>query len=180
MKILHLVSYYKPAWKLGGPVHSVSNLCEGLAALGAEVEVFTSNAAGQSNRLDVPIGKPSMVDGVRVTYLRQTGPWRYFFAPALPFLLRKRLHDFDLVHVTAFFTFFQVGSAFITLGSGIPLVLSPRGSLMPHAMRWGMLKKKAYLGLIEGPITRRYDSIHCTTEMERESVLSIFPMCRHL
>jgi glycosyltransferase involved in cell wall biosynthesis len=153
----------------------MSNLCEGLSALGAEVEVFTSDAAGYGDRLDVPIGKPCMVDGVSVTYLWQTGPSKYFWAPALPFLLRRRLHDFDLVHVTAFFTFFQLGSALITLRSGLPLVLSPRGSLMPYAMECRALKKQVYLGLIERPITRNYDAIHCATEMERQSVLKYFP-----
>jgi glycosyltransferase involved in cell wall biosynthesis len=115
------------------------------------------------------------VDGVTVTYLRQTGPWRYFCAPDLPFLLRKRLHDFDLAHITAFFTFFQVGSAIVTRRAGIPVVVSPSGSLMPYAMECGALKKRVYLGLIDGPITRKCDAIHCATEMEKQAVQKYFP-----
>jgi glycosyltransferase involved in cell wall biosynthesis len=174
MRVLHLSSY-KPAWKLGGPVNSVSRLCEGLAALGVDVEVISTDNAGGGTRLDVPLGRPCDVDGVKVTYLKEIGPSMYYFAPQLPFVLHQMLDKFDILHISAFWTFFQVGSAFGRLGSKIPVVLSPRGALMPYAMGCRGLKKQVYLGLIERPITRKYDAIHCTTEMEREAVRKYFP-----
>ncbi|MEB3333644.1 MAG: hypothetical protein VKP70_01520, partial [Cyanobacteriota bacterium] len=44
MRLLHFLPVYAPAWQFGGPVLSVSRLCEGLARLGVEVEVITTNA----------------------------------------------------------------------------------------------------------------------------------------
>ncbi|MFM1799724.1 MAG: hypothetical protein RLZZ117_2002, partial [Cyanobacteriota bacterium] len=39
MRVLHFLPVYAPAWQFGGPVLSVSRLCEGLAAQGVEVRV---------------------------------------------------------------------------------------------------------------------------------------------
>ena len=52
MRLLHFLPVYAPAWQFGGPVLSVSRLCEGLAAAGAEVEVM----AGQPNGVNINEG----------------------------------------------------------------------------------------------------------------------------
>ena len=178
MRVLHLVSFYKPAWKLGGPVHSVSRLCEGLSQLGADVDVFTSDSAGFSGKLDVEVGKPSDVDGVRVTYLRTLGYWRFFYTPDLLSLLKKRVREFDIVHVTGSFTFFQLAWRITILRKTIPFVVSPRGSFMTNAMQRGVLKrlkKEAFLKVVESPVITLASAVHCVTEMERKAVEAHFP-----
>ena len=44
MQILHFLPVYVPAWQFGGPILSVSRLCEGLVSQGAQVRVITTNA----------------------------------------------------------------------------------------------------------------------------------------
>ena len=44
MKILHIVSSYWPAFKMGGPIKSVHELNKWLVKKGVEVTVYTTNA----------------------------------------------------------------------------------------------------------------------------------------
>jgi len=53
MKVVGVIPYYKPAYSLGGPVASNSDLLEGLVRLGVSVTVLTTNADGEGE-LDVP------------------------------------------------------------------------------------------------------------------------------
>ena len=39
MRILHAMPVYAPAWQFGGPVLSVSRLCEGLAQQGVDTDI---------------------------------------------------------------------------------------------------------------------------------------------
>ena len=64
--------YYKPATVYGGPVRSVSALCEGLMKAGAQVTVLTTNANG-AEALTVTTGQPVNVDGVPVYYYPRLG-----------------------------------------------------------------------------------------------------------
>ena len=86
LRVLCVTGYYKPAYVYGGPVRSVSELCEGLAQAGADVTVFTSDANGPGQRLDVPKEQPIDVNGVQVTYYPASWPAASlmpFYAPAL-------------------------------------------------------------------------------------------------
>lgn len=174
LRILHLSSY-KPALNLGGPVQSVSRLCEGLVEAGAAVEVFAPDTGGRNGRLDVPLGIPCDVDGVRVTYLKTYGPWRFYCAPDLIRMLSKRGREFDLIHVSAFFSFFHICPLMAPSVSGVPVVLSPRGSLMPNALEVGRFKKAAYSALIERPLLRKCTAVHCTSDQERIAVEKHMP-----
>ncbi|MBI5249957.1 MAG: glycosyltransferase [Desulfomonile tiedjei] len=151
-------------------MQSVSRLCEGLAEVGARVEVVAPDTGGRNGRLDVPIGVPCDVDGIRVTYLKTYGPWRFYCAPELVRMLFKRGREFDLIHVSAFFSFFHIGPLLTPGISGTPIVLSPRGSLMPNALERGKFKKAAYSALIERPLLRKYTAVHCASDQERIAV----------
>ncbi len=178
MRVLHLIPYYKPAWKLGGPVRSVSLLCEGLADLGVQVEVLTTNAAGGRDRLDVEVGRSHCLDGVHVTYLHHQRPERYYFTPRLRSLIRQRLDEFDIIHRTGVFTFFNIAASYFPRRARVPFVVSPRGSFMPNAMRRHMvkhLKKAVYARLIERHVVGRAAAVHCTTDMELRALREFFP-----
>ncbi|AFM22774.1 glycosyltransferase [Desulfomonile tiedjei] len=178
MKILYLAPYYKPAWKLGGPVFAVSGLCESLIRLGHDVEVFTTDIGGKNERLRVSPGVPCNIDSVKVTYLRGQGYWRFFFAPSLISLLKQRVPEFDLVHISGTFTFFHMAWALCLRNTQIPFVVSPRGAFMSNAMKREFLKnikKELYRVLVESRVLERASGVHCMTEMEEKAVLRYFP-----
>ncbi len=67
MNILHVTSYYEPAYGFGGDVRAVSDMCKTLATLGCDVSVFATDAAPQG-RLQVAPLRPQNRSGVMVTY----------------------------------------------------------------------------------------------------------------
>ena len=68
MKVLHLVSFYTPAFQGGGPILSIHNLNKWLVKKGVQVTVFTTNLDGASGNLNVPLSQPVDIDGVIVWY----------------------------------------------------------------------------------------------------------------
>jgi hypothetical protein len=69
LRILHISPYYLPDVAFGGPVFSVSALCEALAAKGAEVTVFTIGYF-PGNQI---YPKTELLNGVKVKYFK--GDW---------------------------------------------------------------------------------------------------------
>ena len=65
MRVLHFLPVYAPAWQFGGPVLSVSRLCEGLAAEGVAVRVLTTDA-GLPEETPPPEGSIRWRNGVEV------------------------------------------------------------------------------------------------------------------
>ncbi len=102
MKILHVVPSYFPAVRYGGPIYSVHGLAAAQAALGHEVEVFTTNADG-AGVSDVPLGVPVDLDGVAITYFQVGWPRRLYRAPSLGKAARRRIATFDVVHTHSVF-----------------------------------------------------------------------------
>ena len=94
MHILYIAPGYKPAYRLGGPIWSISALAEGMAARGHHVTVFATNGDADQD-LDVPTDRPVIVDGVSVRYFRRTEPFRQY----VPWL--KVLEPVDRIPVHA-------------------------------------------------------------------------------
>lgn len=61
---------YKPAYRIGGPILSVSALAEKLVEKGHNVTVFTTNS-NQSEDLDITTDCPHQVNGVEVWYFKR-------------------------------------------------------------------------------------------------------------
>ena len=98
MRIVHAVPVYAPAWQFGGPVLSVSRLCEALARSGHEVRVITTNAG-----ITLPedsLGKPMMRNGVEVTYFPKDQNKRIIYSSALEALLPEVLIGADICHLS--------------------------------------------------------------------------------
>src|SRR5262245_12923475 len=96
MRIIFTVHGYKPAWRVGAPITSVSSLAEGLVRRGHEVTVLTSNS-NLDQDLEVPTNTPIDVDGVRVFYfdrsepLKQLFPGVSYFAKSMGYLYSSRM-----------------------------------------------------------------------------------------
>ena len=164
MKILHYIPTYAPAWKWGGPVRSVSGLCEALAQQGHEVTVFTTNA-GLENDAAIPTDHPVMRNGVRVHYFPRVKGYG-IASPALEQAVAAHAGEFNLVHVTAVWQ--RTGSAACRAAyrAGVPYVISPRGALGPYSWRRGRLKKLAYYHLRERWNLSHTAGFHYTSQME--------------
>jgi len=166
LKILHYIAVYAPAWKFGGPVLSVSQLCEGLVSLGHEVEVFTSNA-GLSSQRELPVNQLIIRNGVKVTYFAQaTGIG--INCPGMEESVTARAKEFDIIHVTGVWQRTSGAACIAAKKHCVPYIISPRGALGPYSWRQKTLKKLAYYLWQERFNVINAASIHYTSKQELE------------
>lgn len=170
MKLLHVVASYAPAWRYGGPIQSVAALCQGLARLGEEVTVFTTNIDGQGN-LPVPVGQPVIQEGVKVHYFQVRQPRFWSFSWGLTQALRREVKSFDLVHLEGIFVYPSLAAGHFCRKYGVPYVVSPRGMLCTVAHEMKSLRKKVYLTAFEKRNLKAARAIHFTTaDEERQKI----------
>lgn len=173
MRILHVVPSYIPAWRYGGPIKSVHGLCKGLAKIGHEVHVFTTNADGP-HRLDVPLGAPVDMDGVRVTYFASDWLRRLYWSPDMLRALDREVPRFDVLHLHSIYLWPTTAAARVARKYGVPYVLAPRGMLVGELIRrksrW---LKTAWIALFEKRNLADAAVIHFTSRLEEEEAAKL-------
>lgn len=145
MKLLHVVATYLPAVRHGGPPRAIHGLGRALVERGHRVEVFTTDLHADG-RLDVPIGQPTDLDGVAVTYFRATRPRRLARAPEMAQALGGRIAEFDVVHLHGLFLWPMDAAARAAERVGVPWIVSPRGMLVDELLEArGRWRKRLWL-----------------------------------
>ncbi len=91
----------------------------------------------------------------------------YCLSISLGSWLRRKVAEFDVVHVHALFSHAPIAACFWAARKGVPYLVRPLGVLS----QWGLqnrrrLLKRVSLGLVEGPLLARSFAIHCTSEAE--------------
>lgn len=173
MFVLHIVPYYWPAVRYGGPIRSVHGLCKRLAGLGHRVTVLTTDVDGPG-RLEVPTDRPVMLDGVEVRYLPVGWPRRITRTPAMRAELRRRLPSMDLVHLHAVWQWPTWIGARMAERANLPYVVSPRGMLVRELIeKKSPRAKKAWLALVDRATLARAAFIHCTSEIEAAEIRAL-------
>jgi len=132
MRILHIVPFYKPAYIYGGPIASVSKLCESEQLAGADIDVLTTNANGAKDKLEVNTEGFSMVDQVKVYYFDSITNDNTFISFKLWRYLYRHCKDYDIVHIHTWWNFLVLGATFICKLRKVKVVLSPRGMLSDY------------------------------------------------
>src|SRR5664280_2321907 len=167
IRILQYTGIYAPAWRFGGPARSISMMCAGLAALGDEVTVFTTNA-GLEDRPEIPIDQVVQRDGVAVHYFPATFNWMGLQSPMLEAAVAKRAGDFDLIHVTGVWQPTSRAAYRAARRAGKPYVCSPRGALGRYSFTQKPWKKWPYFWLQERANLNGAAALHFTSRMELE------------
>jgi len=167
MRVLHITPTYEPAWDQGGVVRSVSQLCRGLAALGVDVTVYTTDSNGR-HRLQVPVNQIVELGGVKVIYFATKWSNRFRYSGDLARACWSTISGFDLAHLTTFWCYPGIPAGQAARKFKVPYVVSPRGTFIRYPLRQKWLKKWFYMKLVEWKNLRGAAAIHYTTEMERE------------
>lgn len=167
LRILHYTGVYAPAWSYGGPPRSVSTLCEGLAQLGHEVTVFTTNA-GLQDRADIPVGRPVSRGGVEVCYFPATFDRMGLSSASLEAAVLERVAEFDVIHVTGVWQPVSRAACRAAVKARKPHVYSPRGALGRYSFTQKPWKKWPYYGLWERANLNGASALHYTSRMELE------------
>jgi glycosyltransferase involved in cell wall biosynthesis len=173
MKILHIVPTYYPAVRYGGPIYSVHALCRALVAASHEVHVFTTSVNGTGDS-DVPHDRPVDLDGIRIHYFRSRWLRRIYYSADLANALSARIGDFDVVHLHSVFLFPTCVGARSSGRSGVPYVMSPRGMLDRELIAHrSMVRKRAWIKLVECGNLARAARIHVTSTEERRALIDL-------
>lgn len=169
MRILQINASYKPAIIYGGPTMSVSMLSEQLVKAGVDCSVFTTTANGP-NELQVAIAKPLNVDGVTVTYFNRITKDHTHFSPSLLLTLWRQVKQYNILHIHAWWNTVSVLSCLIAVMRGVPVIVSPRGTLSTYSFynknRW--IKSIIHQLLSKPLLNRCY--IHVTSKREQEAM----------
>ena len=169
MKILQINASYKPAMIYGGPTMSVSMLSEQLVKAGVDCTVFTTTANGPTE-LPVAISTPIYVDGVWVTYFKRITKDHTHFSPALLLALWRQVKQYNVVHIHAWWNTVSVLSGLIAVLRGVPVLVSPRGTLSNYSFhnknKW--IKNMIHQLLSKPILNQSY--IHVTSRHEQEAI----------
>lgn len=167
MRILHFLPVYAPAWNFGGPVLSVSRLCEGLVKQGADVRVITTNAGLPDLPLDA-LGKPLNKNGVHVTYYPVDHQGGTIRSRALVQSLPEHMQWAELLHLSSIWQPLGIPIQKSAHEYGLPVIQTLRGALGPYSWKHGWWKKIPYFFLYEKALLQRTAAIHCTTPQEEK------------
>jgi glycosyltransferase involved in cell wall biosynthesis len=169
MKILFPIGSFYPSQQ-GGPCNSVYALAKRLVAAGQSVDVVTTSLDILPNS-GIELDRWVTIDGISVYYKKMPGnsPRVYDALSLLRselFINIIRARRYDLIHLTMLFTILSHQFASFAKKKRIPYVWSPRGSMLPRAIRRGPLKKKLFLEtawIKEGLVGSHY---HATSDEE--------------
>ena len=182
MNILYAVHAYKPGYRIGGPILSVSSAAEMLVRKGHHVTVFTTSS-NLDEELDVPLDQPIDVDGVEVWYFRREEPLQkwlpfvpylsqsmgFMYSPAMKSALNRIMPGIDVVDTHMPFTYPTYAAAHAAFRFSKPLCYHQRGNFDPGRLQFRGRKKQIYISLVERPIMRRATTLVALTEAERAS-----------
>ncbi len=193
MHILYATQGYKPAYRVGGPILSVSAAAEELVRRGHRVSVVTA-AADLDQPLDVPLNQAVNVEGVEVWYfqpdtrLQRALPFIPYLSQSAGFLYSRLMRaaverlvpEVEIVHTHVPYVYPVLAAGRAAIRHKKPLVYHQRGAYLPGALRYRGLKKRVYISLFECPLMRRATTLVALTQAEMRSyrALGIKTPCR--
>lgn len=176
MRVFHLVQAYAPAEFPTGPPQQLHRLLREMRAMDIDVRVITTNGNGK-NVLDVAAGRWSEFERVPVFYGR-----RIPGSGDLSWDMWRAMVDEagagDLIHVTGIFSWINLAAASVARRQGVPMVISPRGSLDPDALVYSPWKKAVYFRAGGSRALAEAAGFHVTSEMERAYISALLPGAR--
>lgn len=132
MKILQVSNSFKYAWESGGMARTAYDLSKCLVKRGHEVTVFATEK-GLSKDFNVRRDQPIIIDGIETYYFSNASNYlaeRAFTIPyRLPFVARKRLKDFDIIHIHDYRRLAVLVIHYYAKKHNVPYVLQAHGSL---------------------------------------------------
>jgi glycosyltransferase involved in cell wall biosynthesis len=147
-----------------------------LRASDLDLRIITTNADGPST-IDGPTGRWIEFEGVPVYRGRRIPGSSHLSWEAWRAVIRESANA-DLIHVTGIFSWMNLVAAAASRRRGVPVVVSPRGSLDPDALAFSPRKKAWYFRLGGSRALEEAAAFHVTSTMERGYVEALVPGAR--
>lgn len=168
MNLLHVIPYYAPAWVYGGSVRAATELTRALAQAGHHVTVLSTDTLSPAER--APLRRETL-DGVEVVRVRNLsnalrGRLNLSTPRGLAAAARRLIAErgIDLVHCHELRTVENLLIAPVTKASGVPLAVSPHGTLPLTTGRPTL--KRAWDRLLGGRLLPHFDAVIALTRDE--------------
>lgn len=167
MRVLHVIPSLSPT--SGGPSFALPAMVRSLQPHEVQIVAAATDDDGPGRRLPGIIhGVETTQDGWSAVYFpKQTE----FYKVSLPMRswLRAHVHEFDVVHIHAVFSFASLVAGRAAAARGVPYIVRPLGVLN----RWGMqnrrrLVKALSFRLFDLPMLKKAAAMHYTSRMELE------------
>ena len=173
--IVHVTPYYAPAYAFGGVVSAVQGLAEATVAAGARVTVVTTDALNQQGERAQPPSE--MLNGVKVvrvanvlpalrTRFNLSTPRR--FGSVVDFMLRSA----DVLHLHEFRTVEALIASHRAVQRGVPIVLSPHGTLTYATGRSAL--KRRWDRWLSPYVAQRVAAVVALTKAEADEVRALW------
>ncbi len=169
MNLVHLTPYYAPAYAFGGVTRAVEGMARALAQRGHTVTVLTTDALSPDARY---VGAPyAMQDGVRVVRVPNRSLWlrgrlNLSTPPGMGHIAADLLQNADLLHAHEFRTAENLLVTPAAARLGVPMALSPHGTLTLSTGRGGL--KAAWDRLLSPALARRFGAVIGLTAQEAD------------
>jgi glycosyltransferase involved in cell wall biosynthesis len=164
MKILHVIPAV--ARRYGGPSSAIVPMCRSLAAQGLQPFIATTDADGPG-RLDMPIGVPTLWEGVPAIFFRRDCSEAYKYSYGLGRWLARRAGDFAVAHLHAALSYAPLAAATACRRAAVPYVVRPLGTMDAWSLQQKPIRKRLLLAMGGRRMLRDAAAIHYTSSEER-------------
>ncbi len=173
IKVICVVEYFLPGYKGGGPIRTIANMRQLLAA-DVDIAIFTR---------DRDLGSAVRYGMIRPDRWTETEDGAVYYASPGEFSangLKRAIRGqrFDLLYLNSFFGFrssIQMYLGFRRALPHIPILLAPRGEFSLGALAIKYLKKRVFLTFSKALGLYRDINWHASTAAERDDILRQFP-----
>ena len=158
MKILHSIPHVLRT--SAGPSYSVLRLCDYLS-INNEISLISSDEVSEKFRHDFIKTFPSNLGLKKLGVSLKMQKW---------IANNLKNQKFDIVHSHSLWMMQNIYPSWESKKNGIPIVISPRGTLSKEAFKSGSITKRLFWPLIQKPVLRDSTIFHATSTQEKNDI----------